>query len=281
MTFVAIIGAGDLGGAVAQALASRESATRVLLVDEAAAAAAGKALDIQQMCAITGSQTSLRGTGDTSEAIGCAVCIVADRFGPAGEWRGEEARAMVASLHQMIGKAPLILAGVAQSDLLRRAVLEAGMARKQVVGSAPEALASAARAIVALEARCAPSEVTLAVLGAPPDGFVIPWSEAAVGGYALAQVLTTVQLGRVEARVARLWPPRPYALGLAAATVTEGMLRSARRAYSVLALLDGELGVRGRVGTVPAFFDSGGIAALREPSLSNRERVQLDTFLQK
>ena len=280
MTFVAIIGAGDLGGAVAQALASRESATRVLLVDEAAAAAAGQALDIQQMCAITGAQTALRGTADTSEAIGCAVCIVADRFGPGGEWRGDEARPMLTSLHQLIGKAPVILAGVAQSDLLRGAVLD-GIARKQIVGSAPEALASAARAIVALEARCAPSEVTLAVLGAPPDGFVVAWSEAAVGGYALAKILTTVQLNRVEARVARLWPPRPYALGLAAATVADSMLRSARRACSVLALLDGELGVRGRVGTVPAFLDSTGITALREPSLSSRERVRLDTFLSR
>ena len=96
-----------------------------------------------------------------------------------------------------------------------------------------------------------------------------------------SRVLTPVQLGRVEARVARLWPPRPYALGLAAATVTEGMLRSARRTFNVLALLDGEHGVRGRVGTVPAFFDSGGITALREPSLSSRERVRLDTFLSR
>ena len=57
VTTVAIIGAGELGGAVAQALAARESATRLVIVDEAATAAAGKALDIQQMCAITGSQT--------------------------------------------------------------------------------------------------------------------------------------------------------------------------------------------------------------------------------
>ena len=61
--------------------------------------------------------------------------------------------------------------------------------------------------------------------------------------------------------------------------VTEGLLQSGRRAYNVLAMLDGELGVRGRVSAVPAFLDAGGLAGLREPSLSVRERVQFETAL--
>ena len=68
-------------------------------------------------------------------------------------------------------------------------------------------------------------------------------------------------------------------LGLAAATVAEGMIRAARRTFSVLTVLDGEHGVRGRVGAVQAFLNQGGIAATRTPSLSTRERVLLDTAL--
>ena len=81
------------------------------------------------------------------------------------------------------------------------------------------------------------------------------------------------------ARAARLWPPGPYALGAAAARVTEAMLHSSRRSYSVLTPLAGEFGVRDRIGTVPALLASHGVAHTRVPELNTRERVQLDTAL--
>ena len=40
----------------------------------------------------------------------------------------------------------------------------------------------------------------LTTLGTPPAGFVVPWSEASIGGYALDRMLSQVQLTRVEAR---------------------------------------------------------------------------------
>jgi malate dehydrogenase len=277
VTTVAIIGAGDLGGAVAQALAAREATARLVLIDDAASAAAGKALDIQQMGAISGWHTRLRGSADMAEAIGCAVCVVADRFG-SSEWQGEEGRAMLSTLARTAGDAPLVLAGASQTELLGRAVRDAGCKPHRVVGSSTEAFASSVRAIVALEARCAPAEVMLSVLGVPPE-LVVAWSEATIGGFALARVLSPVQLGHVQATSARLWPPRPFNLGLAAATVAEGIIRSARRTFNVLTVLDGEHGARGRVGAVPAFLNQGGIAATRTPSLSTRERVLVDTAI--
>jgi hypothetical protein len=92
-------------------------------------------------------------------------------------------------------------------------------------------------------------------------------------------VLTPVQLAQVQVRIERLWPPRPLNLGLAAAMVTEGILRSSRRTFNALTVLDGEFGARGRVGAVQVFLDSRGIAGIRTPSLSTRERVQLETVL--
>ena len=57
------------------------------------------------------------------------------------------------------------------------------------------------------------------------------------------------------------------------------MIRSSRRALNVLTVLDGELGVRNRVGALPALLDRRGVAEVRVPSLSARERVLLDTAL--
>jgi malate dehydrogenase len=279
VTTAAIIGAGEIGGAVAHALARREWASRILLVDAGGSAAAGKALDIQQSGAIEGFGTELRGTTDASRIIGCDVCIVADRFGPGSDWQGDEAFAQLARVIASVPGIPIVFAGATHAALIAQLAREAGVSRGLLIGSSPEAFGSAVRSIVAMEARCSPTEVMLNVLGTPPAGLVIPWSEASIGGFALERVLSPVQLTRLTARAARLWPPGPFALGQAAACVAAAVLHSSRRAFSVLTLLAGEFGVRGRVGAVPAILSTTGIVHTRVPSLSGRERVELETAL--
>jgi len=280
MLTVSIIGAGELGGAVAHALARGERVARILLIDSAGTVGAGKALDIQQSGAVEGFHTQLAGTDDLTRATACSVCVIADRAGqPSAEWQGDEGLAMLTRLAGYIGRAPIVFAGAAQASLLTTAARELGIRRDRLIGSAPEAFASAVTAIVAMEARCSPTEVKVAVLGAPPASFVIPWSEASIGGYALERVLTQVQLTRLDARVSRLWPPGPYALGQAAAAVVEGIATSSRRAFNVLSVLSGEFGMRGRAGTFPALLAPTGVVHVRTPTLNTRERVQLETAL--
>jgi malate dehydrogenase len=280
MASVAVIGAGELGGAVAQALATRDRVSRVLLVDAAASVAAGKALDIQQSGAVSGFHARLQGTDDVTRVMGAAVCIVADRHGTtAGEWTGDDGLAMMRRLLPFTGDAPLIFAGPSQDVLMLTTCREEHVARQRFIGSATEAYASAMRSMIALEAGCSPAEVVLAVLGVPPKGLVVPWSEVAIRGFALERVLTPVQLARLEARAARLWPPGPYALGLAAAIAAEAVVITGRRTLNVLTVLDGEFGVRNRVGALPALLDTRGVSRAQVPSLTTRERVLLDSAL--
>jgi malate dehydrogenase len=279
MATVAIVGAGDIGGACAQALAAHDYVGHILVIDAVANAAAGKALDIQQSGAISGFHARLEATSDESRAIGCAVYVIADRFAAGSpEWQGEDGLAMIKRVVAS-SDAPVVFAGARQADLIRASSQEARIAARRLIGASTEALASAVAAIVAMEARCAPNEVSVAILGTPPHSFVVPWSDASIGGYALERVVSQVQLRRIEARASRLWPPGPYALGAAAACVTDALLQSSRRSYSVLTVLDGEFGVRDRVGAVPALLTSHGVAYTRVPSLNTRERVQLDTAL--
>lgn len=280
MTTVAIIGAGDLGGAIARALAARDRVSRLWLVDAAEAVAAGKALDIRQSGAIDRFHTRLDGVADITRAVGCDVCVLADRAGlsPA-EWQGDDGLALLARLVPCLGAAPVVFAGAAQAELISAAARETGLPRERLIGSSPEALASSIAAIVAMEARCAPAEVCLTVLGMPPAGFVVPWAEASIAGLSLDAWLSPVQLARIEARTAHLWPPGPYALGAAAARVTEAILGASRRSFSVLTQLGGEFGVRHRAGAVPALLAPRGIARIRVPVLTTRERVRLETAL--
>jgi malate dehydrogenase len=278
MTAIGIVGAGELGGAVAHALARRDRVSRIVLFDAAGNLAAGKALDIMQAGAVEGFHTRLDGTNELDRLIGCAVCVVADRAG-AGEWAGDDSLPVMSRLAGLSGGSPLVFAGAQAVPLIRSLVRETGIPRHRVLGSAVEALAAAVKAIVALEARCSPAEVGLTVLGVPPAGFVIPWGEASIGGYALERILTQVQITRVEGRASRLWPPGPFALGLAAATVAEALVTSSRRTYSVLTVLDGAFGVRGGVGAVPALLSTSGIVHERAPVLSGRERMRLENSI--
>lgn len=286
MSLVAIIGAGDLGAACAQSLAARDRAGRILFVDEAVKAAAGKALDIQQSGAVDGFHTQLSATDDMSQAMTASVCIVADRLGPPSrEWTGEDALALIRRLASYVGEAPVVFAGV-HTEVMANAAREIGIDRRRLIGSSPEAHASAVRSIVAIEAGCSPSEVMLAVLGAASPstalragGFVIPWSDASIAGYPLERTLTAAQVARIEARAAKLWPPGPFTLGLAAARVAEGIISSARTRFSVLTLLGGEFGARNRIGALPVLLNRRGIASVREPALNTRERVLVETAL--
>ena len=279
MLTVSIIGAGDLGGAVAQTLAERDRIHRLLLVDVVGSVAAGKALDVQQMGAVHGFRTRLDGTDDPSRVTGSAVCVVADRYGKsAAEWQGDEGVSMLRGLAPYLGGAPLVFAGASQADLLSSAVRDLKIPHRRAIGSAPEAFRAAVIAIVAVEAACSPREVDLTVLGTP-GRFVVPWSEASIGGYALERVLSQVQLARIEARTAKLWPPGPLTLGMAAARVSEALVEFSRQSYSVLTMLGGEFGVKDRIGTLPVLLSPNGIEHARLPSLSPRERVLLDTSL--
>jgi len=312
MATVGIIGAGELGGAVADALARAERAASVLLIDAAGGIATGKALDIQQAGAVKGFHTRVSGTDDFTRIAGCNVCVIADRAGlPAREWQGDDGLAMIVRTLPYMGDSPVVFAGAAQAGLMESAAREAHIRPARLIGSASEALASALTAVVAMEAGCSPTEIRLTVVGSPPltgppeggpysglgrpeggpysglgrpeggprSGFVVPWSEASIGGYALERVLTPVQLQRLQARAVRLWPPGPFTLGLAAARVAEAAITSSRRAFSVLTVLGGELGVRGRAGALPALLSASGIVHTRVPTLSPRERVQLETAL--
>jgi malate dehydrogenase len=280
MTTAVVVGAGDVGGATAHALAASDSVARVIIVDPSAKVAAGKALDIQQAGAVAGFHTRLQGTDDLTRVIGCAVCVIADQFGDtSSQGNVESGLAMLSRLVPMLSGVPLIFAGAGHGPLIELAWRELGLPRGRLIGSAPDAFASALRAIVALEARCSPSEVSLAVLGRPPGGLVVPWSDASVGGHALEHRLEAVQITRLESGAERLWPPGPYALGLAAARASLAVVSSARRSCSALTVLDGEFGVRHVVGVVPATLSADGIAETQAPALTTRESVRLLTAL--
>ena len=278
MRDVAIIGAGELGGALAYVLARTSVAVEIRLIDEMGNVAAGKALDIMQAAPIEGFATRVSGSTDVWTAAGASVLVLTDRFG-GEEWQGEDGLMLLKRIVEVGAGSIVLCAGASQRELVERGVRELHVARGRLFGSAPEALAGAVRAIVALETNGSPRDVALAVLGVPPSQIVIPWEDATIAGFAMTRVLDEPSRRRVDARVARLWPPGPYALASAAAAAIEALMGRSRRLITCFVAPDDSAGRRARTGALPVRLGPAGIVDVALPSLSVHERVLLDNAM--
>jgi malate dehydrogenase len=281
VSLVAIIGAGEIGGAVARALAARARVDLVRLIDEKGSVAAGKALDLKQSGPISGFDTRIEGSNDVAAASGASAIVLADSA-DAGEWTGEAGLAVVRRLVRggCLDRAVLICAGAGQRVLMQQAFDELRLVRRQVIGSAPESLASTARAVVAVEAGVASNQVALTVLGRPPDRIAIPWNEASIGGHGVSSILSAPQVSRIERRVRGLWPPGPNAMGTAAALFCEAVACGSRRIFSAFVSLDRDNGTKAPLCAWPVVIGPSGLERVTSPVLTGRDKVVVDEVLQ-
>ena len=280
MATAVILGAGDIGGALARQLAALDLVNRIVIVDDLANVAAGKALDVAQSGPVDGYHTAMSGTADVAAVVGAEVVLLADLAGnPAVEWKDEAGLALIKRVAGLNQRAPIVCAGAAQSSVIERGVNELGVSRLRLFGSAPEALRSAVIAIVALEANASPSDISLSVLGRPPQQVIVPWDETAIAGRSATEVLSAAQLARLDARIARLWPPGPYSLGSAAARIVRTALTRTPRVHAATVAVTRDEGVPGRSAMMPITLSPSGIATLVTPALSSRDRVRFETAM--
>ena len=280
MSTVAILGAGDIGGALARELAALEVVSRIVIIDDLGNVAAGKALDVAQSGPVDRYHTALSGTNDLAAVVGARAIVIADRAAqPVEEWIDEGGLSLLKRAAGLNQAAPIICAGARQASIVEKGVNEAGISRLRLFGSAPEAVRSAVIAITAAEAHAAPSDIVLSVLGRPPHNVIVPWDEASIAGRSATNVLSAAQLARLDARIARLWPPGPYALGTAAARLLRTALTRSPRVHAAQVAVTREEGVPGRSAMMPVTLNPSGITSLVPPALSSRDRVRFETAM--
>lgn len=275
MPAVAIIGAGEVGGALAQSLAVRDRIATIRLIDRTESVAAGKALDLQQSGSIEGFRTRLVASGDLRQATATAVTVIAD-WASGGSVSLEESLALLRELVGFGGETIFVLALASHRVLVERGTRELAIPRARLIGSAPTAYASALRAIVGATLDISPSEISLSVLGCPPDQVVVPWASASVGGFRLEDTASPAQLAAIRRRLPALWPPGPFALASAAGRIVEAIVSGSRKEWPCFVALEGEFGVRGRAAAMPVRLGPRGVRRVVAPVLTTKERVTLD-----
>jgi len=280
MPFIAVIGAGPLGGALAHTLAGRSRVTEVRLIDPEGRIAEGKALDILQSSPIE--QFCARVTSGSSipAAAGADAIVVADLL-TGGEVAGETGLALLRQLVTLDTAAPILFAGGAQRQLMIRGVDELHIAPRRLVGSAPLALESSVRAFTAALLDASPADLSIGIAGVPPRDAVIGWEAATAFHQPIAAALAAHQMAAISSRVPALWPPAPYTLASAAARVAEALADGSRRRYTCFAAVDVAGVGRNMVAAVPLEFVKGGIGKVIEPALSRHERTVFENGLRR
>ena len=283
MTIAAVIGAGSLGGSLAHKLAARDRFSQIKLIDPAGGVAAGMALDIQQAGAVECFHSKVTAHDHYDAAADAAVVILTGPArAPDSDWAEDAAVDILKQVVAINRRAVIVCAGVSHRRIVGRGVAELGIPRRQVIGTAPYAFQLALQAIVAIELRCSASQVSLAVLGVPPDYTVVPWSTVTARGFAISHLVEPPRLSRLQAKVSLVWPPGPYTLAAAASRACESLVSGdALRGLSCFVVLDGELGSRNAVSAATVELGTTGVHRVLEPSLSVRERVLLDTALRE
>jgi malate dehydrogenase len=278
MREVAIVGAGELGGLTAHALARRHAAQVVRIVDDMGRVAEGKALDITQAGAVERFSTTVVGATDLSAISSASVVVIADRPGGV-EWRDEEGLALLRRVTAVAPHAVLLCVGSSHRELIERGVCELRITRTRMVGSAAEALTAAATAVVALELDVSPRDIGLAVLGVPPRHLVIAWEAATIAGYSLTGIIRDPVRRLLTQRIGALWPLGPYALASAACAAIESLSGASRRPLTCFVAPDDGGGSRTRTVALPVRLGANGIEEIIAPSLNAAERVALDNAM--
>ncbi len=280
MAFIAIAGCGPLGGALAHKLAGRDRAAEVRLIDPAGHMAQGKALDILQASPVERFATRMTSADSWNAAAGAEVIVLADDGQTGQEYAGETGLAMLRQLSKVAGRAPIVFAGTRQRELMSRASIELKLPRNRLVGSAPLALESALRAVAAVLLDSSGVEVSLRIVGVPPDAAVVAWEEATASGMPLSSRLPAHEIAALGSRLPSLWPPGPIALASAASRVVEALLGHSRRRFSCFVPLErGPL--REAVVAMPVELGPGGTRRVIEPTLTRQEQTLLENAIER
>jgi len=279
MSFIAILGAGTLGSTLASTLARHDRVRDLRLIDAASGIANGKALDIRQAGPVEQFSTRVTATTQFDAVVGAKVIVVAGPAeAPNTEWQYEPALKLVERASGLNPRAPIVCSGAAHGLLVEQGVAQLGVDHARILGSAPGALVSGLRALIALEAGTSPAEISVNLFGIPPAHPVVAWSGASVGGSLLEERLTPTQLTRLRAHVERLWPPGPYALASAAAAVIEAIVDGESR-QSFTCFVGSRRGSKLGATSVNVTLGSNGVKSEKPPRLSRLERVQLENAL--
>ncbi len=291
---IALIGAGNIGGTLAQLIGLKELGD-VVLFDVFGGVAAGKALDIMQSGPVDGFDSLMTGGSDYAAIAGSDVVIVTAGF----------PRTPGMSRDDLIGKNAGVIAQVAEGikthcpnafvicitnplDVMVWVLQQkSGLPPERVVGMAGVLDSSRFRLFLAQEFNVSVEDVTAFVLGGHGDTMVPLTRYSTVAGIPVPDLIkmgwTTQE--RIDAicnrtangggEIVKLLERGSafYAPAASAIAMAEAYLKDKKRVLPAAAWLTGQYGINGLYVGVPVVIGAGGVERIVEIDLNAEEQA--------
>lgn len=284
---VTIVGAGMVGGSVAQILATRNYADLVL-VDIVEGLPQGKALDIMEAGPVLGYSTRLTGTNGYEETAGSDVVVVTSGVArKPGMSRDDLLRTNMGIIksvtEQIVKQSPEAILVVVSNPLdamCHVAFDTAGFPRERVIGQAGVLDSARFRTFIAMELGISMEDVTAFVLGGHGDSMVPLSRYATVSGIPIGELIPADRIREIEKRTASgggeivslLKTGSAYTAPAASVVdMVDAIMLDKHRILPASVLLQGEYGINNLFVGVPIKLGAAGVEQVIELKLDSDE----------
>ncbi len=290
---IALIGGGQIGGTLAL-LALQKNLGDIVLFDIFEGTAKGKALDLNQMSSLMGSNCQLAGTNEYKDIAGADVCIVTAGFPrKPGMSRDDLLQKNLAVVKQVAAgvkeHAPnaFVIMVTNPLDVMVYAFSKlSGFVKNKVAGMAGVLDSARFRTFLAWELGISHDDVHAFVLGGHGDDMVPMPRFSSAGGIPLPNLIEMGMLSqeKLDAIIERTRKGGGeivkllgngsafYLPALSAIEMAQSYLLNQKRLLPCTCMLEGEYGINGLFVGVPAIIGKNGIEKMVELQLSNSEQ---------
>lgn len=290
---IALIGAGNIGGELANMLVSKQLGDVVLFdIPQKENFAKGKALDLEQASALSGSDSRVTGTSNWADVAGADVLIITAGIPrKPGQSRDDLVATNLPIIRNVADNAKKYAPNafsIVVSNPLDAMVYEfqrrTGFAPAKVAGMAGALDSARYQLFLAREAGVSVKDVRALVLGGHGDDMVPIASATTINGVPVDRLIPKDKLDAIVARtrggggeiVSLMGTSAYYAPAAGAIAMAEAYLLDQKRLLAVAALLEGQYGYRDLYLGVPVILGGGGIEKIVDISLTADEKAALE-----
>lgn len=298
---VTVVGAGgNVGSTVSMAIAQRDFAKEVVMVDivqekngDKIYPSKGRALDQWESAPIHKFDTKLTGTVDYADTADSDVCVITAgvprRPGMSRDDLLETNANIVQSVvEQLVEHSPNTILIIVSNplDVMAQVALEtSGFDSNRVMGMAGILDTARFRAFLAEEIDVSPKDIQALLLGGHGDTMVPLPRFTTVSGMPITHFIDEDRLEEIVERTKKgggelvnlMGTSAWYAPGAAAAQMVEAIILDQNRVFPCAAYLNGEYGQNELFLGVPVKLGHGGIKEIIEVDLNEEEQQLLDT----
>jgi malate dehydrogenase len=289
---IALIGAGNIGGELANLVITRQLGDVVLFdIPAKEKFAQGKALDLQQAAALVGSDASAIGTSNWADCAGADVLIITAGIPrKPGQSRDDLVatnlpiiRNVADNVKEHCPNAFVIVISNPLDAMVYELKRRTGFPKQRVVGMAGTLDSARFQCFLAAEAGVSTKDVRAMVLGGHGDDMVPALSYTTINGIPAEQLIARSKLQEIIDRtrkgggeiVGLMGTSAYYAPAAGAVAMAESYLLDQKRLLPCAAFLEGEYGYRDLYLGVPVVVGAGGVEKVLEIKLDAEETGML------